>query len=434
MRQLLNFYILGLTLLVGQIDFGINVVKNFRKQTDKLAETSTQTVKRLLPLKNAFADLVKTVNSVSYNKLALTEDGKEKILNSIENLTQQLKVALQSYVDEQIRELNYLYYQVGVIDEKTYNERIKNLENYNKDSIKKIEENGEKLKNKTQGIFDENGNIIMSAYAEWLNELQIYENKSLINLTNSEKDKNEIMSRMQSADVAKKKEYYSDLLKGYIKDKDEAVKAAEIKYRRTLEYARNTFGEGTIEYNKIREMAKRTYDQEVTDANTAYDEMYDAFETNNQDIAKYIDKDTGNVKQNWDDMWDALKRSTAETLEKIVYMWEHFTLTGKVTSLIINAVAPNAQQYATGGFPEEGQMFFARENGPELVGSMNGHTAVANNDQIVDGIQSGVFSAMMSALSHADFGGNVTIEASGDTEGLMNFITFKQKQKERQFN
>ena len=77
----------------------------------------------------------------------------------------------------------------------------------------------------------------------------------------------------------------------------------------------------------------------------------------------------------------------------------------------------------------------AREAGPEMVGSINGHTAVANNDQIVQGIQNGVFNAMMSALSSADFGNsNVTIEANGDTDGLLNFITFKQKQRDRQFN
>lgn len=45
---------------------------------------------------------------------------------------------------------------------------------------------------------------------------------------------------------------------------------------------------------------------------------------------------------------------------------------------------------ASGGFPTEGQLFIAREAGAELVGSMNGHTAVANNDQIVEGIASGV--------------------------------------------
>lgn len=87
-----------------------------------------------------------------------------------------------------------------------------------------------------------------------------------------------------------------------------------------------------------------------------------------------------------------------------------------------------------GGFPDgEDGLFYANHN--EMVGKFsNGRTAVANNDQIVEGIQKGVFSAMMSALSTQDFGGKVVIEASGDTDGLMNFISFKQKQQERQFN
>lgn len=50
-------------------------------------------------------------------------------------------------------------------------------------------------------------------------------------------------------------------------------------------------------------------------------------------------------------------------------------------------------EYAQGGFPTEGELFIAREAGPELVGSIGGSTAVANNDQIVAGIQSGVAQA-----------------------------------------
>ena len=78
-------------------------------------------------------------------------------------------------------------------------------------------------------------------------------------------------------------------------------------------------------------------------------------------------------------------------------------------------------------------MFYANHN--ELVGEFsNGRTAVANNAQIVEGIKTGVYSAMMSALSSSDFAGGVTIEATGDASGLLDFITFKQKQRERQFN
>lgn len=50
-------------------------------------------------------------------------------------------------------------------------------------------------------------------------------------------------------------------------------------------------------------------------------------------------------------------------------------------------------KYATGGFPESGQLFLARESGPEMVGSVGNRTAVANNDQIVAGIASGVSQA-----------------------------------------
>lgn len=52
--------------------------------------------------------------------------------------------------------------------------------------------------------------------------------------------------------------------------------------------------------------------------------------------------------------------------------------------------------YATGGFPSTGEMFMARESGPELVGRIGNRTAVANNDQIIAGIQQGVYNAMVS--------------------------------------
>lgn len=50
----------------------------------------------------------------------------------------------------------------------------------------------------------------------------------------------------------------------------------------------------------------------------------------------------------------------------------------------------SVEWYAQGGFPDEGQLFVARESGAEMVGAMGRRTAVANNDQIVEGISAGV--------------------------------------------
>ena len=48
-------------------------------------------------------------------------------------------------------------------------------------------------------------------------------------------------------------------------------------------------------------------------------------------------------------------------------------------------------------------MFVAREAGPELVGTIGGHTAVMNNDQIVSSVSDGVAKAVASVMSqHGD--------------------------------
>lgn len=51
-------------------------------------------------------------------------------------------------------------------------------------------------------------------------------------------------------------------------------------------------------------------------------------------------------------------------------------------------------RYASGGLPSGSQLFWARESGPELVGTLGGHTAVMNNDQIVASVSAGVARAI----------------------------------------
>lgn len=47
--------------------------------------------------------------------------------------------------------------------------------------------------------------------------------------------------------------------------------------------------------------------------------------------------------------------------------------------------------FASGGYPETGELFLARENGMnEMVGRIGNHSAVANNDQIVEAIRGAV--------------------------------------------
>ena len=72
--------------------------------------------------------------------------------------------------------------------------------------------------------------------------------------------------------------------------------------------------------------------------------------------------------------------------------------------------------FAAGGFPS-GQMFIAREAGPELVGTIGGNTAVMNNNQIVASVSAGVAQAVSSVMGGAN-GSPIEVTVKVDSETL----------------
>ena len=71
----------------------------------------------------------------------------------------------------------------------------------------------------------------------------------------------------------------------------------------------------------------------------------------------------------------------------------------------------NLPRLATGGILDVGQMFIAREAGPELVGTIGNKSAVVNNNQIVESVSRGVAQAVESVLGTQ--GGNYNFYIDG---------------------
>lgn len=84
-------------------------------------------------------------------------------------------------------------------------------------------------------------------------------------------------------------------------------------------------------------------------------------------------------------------------LPSISVSWDTASAVGQALSKLGMPGVPNFHvnwnQYAKGGFPDEGELYIARENGSEMIGRMGNKNAVANNQQIIDGITRGVASA-----------------------------------------
>lgn len=89
------------------------------------------------------------------------------------------------------------------------------------------------------------------------------------------------------------------------------------------------------------------------------------------------------------------------------WLYDAINTANQASSMQIGPVAHWGGYYASGGFPDSGTLFMARENAsPEMVGRIGTRTAVANNDQIVAGIRAGVMDGMMEVLATTSGGGN----------------------------
>ena len=84
---------------------------------------------------------------------------------------------------------------------------------------------------------------------------------------------------------------------------------------------------------------------------------------------------------------------------------------------------------ANGGFVDEGQLFIAREAGAEMVGSMNNRTAVANNDQIVDGIKAGVYEAVIAAMGNMQQTGEMIVKVFLDGKEITANVEKHQRER-----
>ena len=94
------------------------------------------------------------------------------------------------------------------------------------------------------------------------------------------------------------------------------------------------------------------------------------------------------------------------TLKTPHFSWSTVTnaVTGAVRGVLSAIGLPislpklNVSWFAEGGFPDTGSLFVANEAGAELVGNIGRRTAVANNDQITQGIATATYQAISRAL------------------------------------
>lgn len=195
--------------------------------------------------------------------------------------------------------------------------------------------------------------------------------------------------------------------------KEKTIEDAQTAYDQMKLAADALLQEGEItqeEYTAMMDAAQQQFDDAVEAAEASCQEIKDRVTEDLGDLSSKFDSETGEILDNWqtwlDDMMKAWNESgIAESLKasNVTDSRGRYISGGYTVNHIMSPVGGtpvmSVPMFASGGFPDLGQLFIANEAGPELVGTIGNRTAVANNAQIISGISAGVTNAMVNVLA-----------------------------------
>lgn len=441
-------FVIGATLsIVGQnvaIDFGnwyqetSRIVDGIEVLDDSISDATKNSVEpfinQMRELDDAFASLNFTNTVIDDSVLSDTEAKVDAIVSTIVN-------GLDSSKNEALATLEPLS---GALGAEKYNEILAANQAYY-DQAKDLVSSGEsQITAIMQGAAEQNRALTDNEWSKINNIQSKMMDLGVSNLSETQIEYETIMRNLKDNATHISLEQASEIIKNAQQTRDETVAQAENQYSSVLLEAQKMLDVGAIngeQYQDIIDAAKESKDSTIEDAEEQYQSIYDTASTKLGDLARYIDENTGEIKGYWQVFWDDVSLKWDEFWTGIGQGWENFrssveegwnnfwnvTLPSGLQSGIngiisgvengINWVVDglNSLQFtlpewlpvgggkhfglnipsvslgrvslmASGGFPDYGEMFIAREDGPELVGRIGNRTAVANNDQIVAGI------------------------------------------------
>lgn len=173
------------------------------------------------------------------------------------------------------------------------------------------------------------------------------------------------------------------------------------------EYSAAGFGKGFEDLSSVDNSVSSTLNNAQASVTKFLSWLSTSMSTQKKSLELNL-SDQSITQQNYTDavrnMYETLATQSASQISKIITALDsiprnittvHTIITKSLSSGSATSTG-SVSGYASGGFPDTGQMFIARERGPELVGTIGNRTAVANNAQIVAGISAGVEEANQS--------------------------------------
>lgn len=433
------------------------------KKADLFAGAISDTTKaKLEPFIKNINDLQQTIDTLNFGNVEITEATVADITSKVKGISETLISELDADRNTNLANLEPLREAFSAEKFASYQEKINK---YYDDSIEKVTSNEQEIVDIMKAMNDGTIKNKEEAFAR-INQLtQENYDLGLRQLSETAIEYETIMRNLKDNSVAISLEQATGILQNARDTRDQAIASAEEQYSRVLLSAQNMVDAGVItkeEYESIVRSAKYARDETVKTANQQYDGILQATKLKLGEASKFIDETTlqiktkfavffEGVKKNWQEFLVSISDVTVaidnliitfmnsvsmgikEMLNKLIDGWNKFAdklklpkIEGKIdwspmdlrdysfTKSMNDATRfGTATQYASGGFPDVGEMFIAREAGAEMVGRIGNQTAVVNNDQIVQAVSQGVASAIANVIGKSNQPMNLVVNVGG---------------------
>ena len=477
-------FVIGATLsIVGQnvaIDFG-----NWYQETSRIVDgievlddsISDATKNAVEPFLEQLQDLDDSMASLRFTGAVIDDSVLTDTRLKVDTIVSTLVNGLDASKNEALATLEPL---ASILGEEKYNEILLANQNYYAQVKSDVLAGEAEISAIMQNAASQNREITEDEWQQIRDIESEMQEIGISNLSETQVEYETIMRNLKDNAAHISLEQASEIIKNAQSTRDETIAAAETQYSTVLLEAQKMLDTGAIndeQYQAIIDAAKESKDSTIADAEEQYNSIYDTASTKLGDLARYIDENTGEIKGYWQVFWDDVSLKWTEFWGGIQKGWDDFStslsqgwekfwqkdlpnaLESGINTIIsgveggINWIIDglNGLKFTTpdwlplgmggktfglnipkislgrvsffegGGFPDYGEMFIARENGPELVGRIGNRTAVANNDQIVEGIASandGVINAIYAMAQRIvtaieENGGDIYVEADG---------------------
>lgn len=273
------------------------------EQVDALGEASEETASKLEPILEAWENLETQITKIDWTNKVITDEDVQSVTDKVKTMVDGVLQEVDADRNKALQDIELLSGVEGISTE-TYNEIVSQTNSYY-----------DNLTNSTKAAQDEINNILETASAEKrtlkedevqrLQELerQIRDN-AVTTMSESEQEQLEILTRLKHNEEAISVESASKILQDAKKNYNSQVEEAEDWRTRMLMQLDQRFGDeatmSNTEYAKQYNAIQAAYQDQIDAAKIGYEDINDEVMKGLGDQKKYIDEDTGKIKENWE--------------------------------------------------------------------------------------------------------------------------------------